>query len=375
MNARRSPPKHREAVRLLAIDPAKDLFADARAEDLPLLLEPGDLLVVNDAATLPASLFGSTERGEPIEVRLCGHGDAPARFRAVLFGAGDWRTRTEDRAAPPPLEVGARLDFAAQRIEPVEGASNEARALDGRKPRRAGRSAERSEDSAALGAIVRAVSPVSPRLLELELDREGAQLWEALYAIGRPVQYSHLADDLELDAVQTSYGGRPFAFEMPSAGRPLSFAILSRLRARGVRIARLLHAAGLSATGDPSLDAALPLPERYEIPQETVAAIEEAHANGRRVIAVGTTVVRALEGCHREHGRLIAGAGVTDLVIDASFVPRVVDGLVSGLHDPTESHYRLLRAFADDALLARAIAHAERQGYHNHELGDLMLVS
>ncbi len=336
MSPRRSPPKNREAVRLLSLDRARGTLIDARADELPALLSPGDLLVVNDAATLPASLFGTTESGDAIEVRLCGqHG---ARFRAVLFGDGDWRTRTEDRPPPPPVEAGERIELGD------------------------------------LSAFVHEVSAISPRMVELEFDCSGAVLWEALYSVGHPVQYAHLEDDLELSAVQTSYSGRPFAFEMPSAGRPLSFDILSQLRARGVRIATLLHAAGLSATGNPKLDAALPLPEAYELPAETIRGIEEAHANGHRVIAVGTTVVRALEGCAKTHGRLVAGEGVTDLVIDAGFHPTVVDGLISGLHEPSESHYRLLRAFADDAVLRKALAHAERVGYHDHELGDLMLM-
>jgi S-adenosylmethionine:tRNA ribosyltransferase-isomerase len=338
LSARRSPPKHRDAVRLLALDVGRDAFVDARADDLPRFLQPGDLLIVNDAATIPASLSGRTETGGAIEVRLCGHGDGPSRFQAVLFGAGDWRMRTEDRPPPPLLAVGERIVFGE------------------------------------LKATVLRVSQVSTRLLEIEFDRSGAALWDALYAIGRPIQYSYLARDLPLDAVQTSFGGRPFAFEMPSAGRPLSFSILAALRARGVRIAAILHAAGVSATGDPALDAALPLPERYEIPPATIEAIAEAHASGHRIIAVGTTVVRAIEGCYRTHGRLVAGAGATDLVIDPAFRPRVIDGLLSGLHDPGESHYRLLSAFAGEALLARAIAHAAEHGYHYHELGDSMLI-
>jgi S-adenosylmethionine:tRNA ribosyltransferase-isomerase len=335
MSPRRTAPKHRDAVRLLAVDPIGRVFSDATPEQLPELLEPGDVVVVNDAATLPASLFGEVY-GAPIEARLAGY--TKDGFRAVLFGAGDWRTRTEDRLPPPAVVPGDRLSFGD-----LEG-------------------------------MVQAVSPLSPRLLDLEFDREGAALWEALYSIGRPVQYSYMGGDLDLETVQTSYSGRPFAFEMPSAGRPLSFSILSRLRAHGVGVVPLQHAAGLSATGDDALDALLPLPEQYVLPVETVAAIEAAHAGGHRVIAVGTTVVRALEGCFLTHGALVPGEGITNLVIDERFVLQVIDGLVSGIHDPTESHYRLLRAFADDELLRAAVAHAESRGYHNHELGDLMLL-
>ncbi len=131
----------------------------------------------------------------------------------------------------------------------------------------------------------------------------GDALWAALYREGRPVQYSYLAHDLPLWAVQTVYAARPWAFEMPSAGRPLSWEILLALRRKGVRWASLTHAAGLSSTGDPAIDAALPLAERYDIPAATVRAVADTRARGGRVIAVGTTVVRALEGAAVEGRR------------------------------------------------------------------------
>ena len=203
----------------------------------------------------------------------------------------------------------------------------------------------------------------------------GDALWAALYRVGRPVQYSHLAHDLPLWAVQTVYAARPWSFEMPSAGRPLSWQTLLALRRKGVRWAALTHAAGLSATGDPALDAALPLPERYDIPAATVRAVEETRARGGRVVAVGTTVVRALEGAAASGGGVLrAGAGVTDLRITPAFRPRVVEGVLSGAHAATESHFQLLAAFAGHALLDAAADHAERAGFLTHELGDSMLV-
>jgi S-adenosylmethionine:tRNA ribosyltransferase-isomerase len=142
-----------------------------------------------------------------------------------------------------------------------------------------------------------------------------------------------------------------------------------------VRVASLTHAAGLSSTGDAALDARLPLPERFEIPAETVEAIRATKAEGGRVIAVGTTVVRALEGCAALHGgEVVAGTGTTDLVIGADFRPRVVDGLLTGMHDPEASHYRLLEAFAPLAVLDRAHAHAVELGYLAHEFGDSSLI-
>lgn len=218
------------------------------------------------------------------------------------------------------------------------------------------------------------MSALSPRLVELIFDRHGAALWSALYALGRPVQYAYVAEPLALWSVQTVYAARPWAAEMPSAGRPLTWAILGALRRRGVRLAQLTHAAGLSSTGDAALDAALPLPERYDIPTATVAAIAEARAAGGRVIAVGTTVVRALEGCAAAHGSLVAGAGETDLVIGAGFAPRLVDALLSGMHAPGESHWHILSAFAGGDLLRRATALATRLGFRCHELGDATLI-
>jgi S-adenosylmethionine:tRNA ribosyltransferase-isomerase len=131
----------------------------------------------------------------------------------------------------------------------------------------------------------------------------------------------------------------------------------------------------LSSTGDPAIDAALPLAERFDIPAATVAAVAETRARGGRVVAVGTTVVRALEGAAaRNDGALRAGPGETDLVITPAFRPRIVDGILSGAHAAHESHFSLLAAFAGHDLLSAAAVHAERAGFLTHELGDSMLV-
>jgi S-adenosylmethionine:tRNA ribosyltransferase-isomerase len=341
MKPARTYPDRRDDVRLLVLDPAAPAGAglqETRTPALPELLSAGDLLVVNDAATLPASLRGADEAGRPIEARLIAARGGP-RFAAVLFGAGDWHTRTEDRPAPPELAGGARIRFGA------------------------------------LGATVGRRATLSARLVELRFDRDGDALWAALYQEGRPVQYAHLAHDLPLWAVQTVYAARPWAFEMPSAGRPLSWEILLALRRRGVRWAPLTHAAGLSATGDPALDTALPLAEAFEIPAATARAVAETRAHGGRLVAVGTTVVRALEGAAAQNAGVVrAGRGETDLRVTPTFRPRVVDGVLSGAHAATESHFALLAAFAGAELLAAAAAHAERAGFLTHELGDSMLI-
>jgi S-adenosylmethionine:tRNA ribosyltransferase-isomerase len=195
-----------------------------------------------------------------------------------------------------------------------------------------------------------------------------------LYTSGTPVQYAHRAELLPLYSVQTAYAARPWAVEMPSAGRPLTWEVLLGLRRAGISIATLTHAAGLSSTGDDELDRALPWPERYEIPRRTVEVIAHAKGRGGRVIAIGTTVVRALEAAAQENGDIGAGSGVARLRLGGGYRPRVVDGLVSGLHAPGESHFELLSAFVPRDRLVRAIELAAAHGLSSHELGDSCLI-
>ena len=326
--------------RLLHVDPLCGCFEDRRLRELPDLLRRGDLLVVNDAATLPASLHGISPSGEPIEVRLAGRGDRETQWTAILFGRGDWRMRTEDRPLPPLLKAGQVIRFGGD-----------------------------------LTATLERVSPLSPRLVDLAFDREGAAFWEALYRHGRPIQYSYLDAPLSLWNVQTAYSARPWAVELPSAGRPLNWELIDLLKKRGAALAAITHAAGLSSTGDATLDSRLPLPERFDIPAAAAAAVEETRRQGGRVIAVGTSVVRALEGAaDANEGRLKAGPGVTDLHIAERFSLRVVDGLLTGVHEPGTSHFSLLTAFAPQPLLEAAHRHAENHEYLGHEFGDAMLI-
>jgi S-adenosylmethionine:tRNA ribosyltransferase-isomerase len=324
--------------RLLHLDPLRGTLTDTRIDSLPELLRPEDLLVVNDAATLPASLHG-TVRGEPIELRLAGE-EPDGTWRAIAFGAGDWRTPTESRPPPPDLAPGDALDLAP-----------------------------------GLHARVVSRSDLSARLIEIRFDTPPDRFWSALYRHGRPVQYAYEPSPLALSRVQTPYAARPWASEMPSAGRPLRLDLLARIRARGIRLASLTHAAGLSSTGDAALDAALPLPERYEIPPATVAAVADARRRGGRVVAVGTTVVRALEGAARSAGgELLPGAGITDLRIGRGFEPRVVNGLLSGIHGRDSSHFELLSAFLPGPFALLYTLHVITGHYRGHEFGDSTLV-
>ena len=325
--------------RLLVIDGATQSWTDAQVADLTSFLNPGDLVIVNDAATVPASFFAWTEAREQLEVRLIRHQQG-TRFLAVLLGAGNWRTRTEDRVSPPILKAGARLQ--------IEGSP--------------------------LWAHILETSVLSPRSVELEFNLDESATWREIYRAGHPIQYSHLNGDLELWDVQTAYASRPWAMEMPSAGKALQWKLLLDLMRHGVNLAALTHAAGISASGDPVLDALLPLPEQYDIPLATVEAIDSTHNQGGRVIAIGTSVTRALEGNYVRHGKLVAGTGITDLILQPGFERQVVDGILSGMHEATETHFRLLSCFLDESVLQAAVEHAEVSGYLSHEFGDSCLI-
>jgi S-adenosylmethionine:tRNA ribosyltransferase-isomerase len=327
--------------------PARLLAADAQGAmrhlpraGLASLFRPGDLVVANDAATLPASLHGvHCPSGEQIEIRLAGWISAgdPTRFLAVAFGAGDWRTRTEDRPPPPPLARGDRL---------------------------------------ALGPLSAAVLHTlgHPRLFALRFEHDRVTVLAGLARHGRPVQYAHVPQPLALWDVWTPIAAEPAAFEPPSAGFALDWHTLAAWRQHGVGFATITHAAGLSSTGDPALDRLFPFDEPYRIPHSTVVAIVAARATARRVIAIGTTVVRALECAANTDGRVQGGEGVARGRIGLRTRLRVVDAIVTGVHEPGTSHFELLRAFAGDALLDSMSAGLGEQAYLAHEFGDSVLI-
>lgn len=320
--------------RLLHVDPASGTVSHHAYRDLAERLRPGDLLVVNDAATLPAALPLTSHDAE---LRLATR-ESNGEFWAVVLGPGSARLPTEARGPAPRLAEGERV---------VSG---------------------------GLAGTVVAVDGREPRLVRVRFDLVGGELFAALYRAGKVISYSYLTRASELWDVNNGFASRPWAFEPPSAALPLSFELLGALRRRGVGLASLTHAAGLSSTGSASLDARLPFPERYELPAATVDAVEAAQARGARVLAVGTTVVRALESNALEHGALLPGPGRAELVIGPGFRPRVATGLLTGLHEPTTSHFSLLAAFAPRALLDRALEAAAREHYLQHEFGDGCLI-
>ena len=328
-------------ARLLVIDAARRMRQVRRA-DFVALLRRGDLAIANDAATLPASLHGNqVATGAPIELRLAGWPSAilddPRRFHAIVFGAGDYHQRTEDRSPPPALRPGDRL---------------------------------------ALGPLLARIEALLGHARLVALSFEGARdaIWAGLARHGKPIQYAHVPAPLALWDVWTPIAGPPVAFEPPSAGFALDWRSLAAMRARGIVFATLTHAAGISSTGDPALDNLLPFDEPYSIPAATASAIRAAHARGGRIVAIGTTVLRALEAAGAPDGILRAGKGVATGRIGAGTKLRIVDALLTGAHEPGTSHHALMGAFLDERMLRQVDAELAANRYRTHEFGDSVLI-
>jgi S-adenosylmethionine:tRNA ribosyltransferase-isomerase len=213
-----------------------------------------------------------------------------------------------------------------------------------------------------------------PRLVELRFHGQVDDIWAGLARHGRPIQYAHLTTPLALWDVWTPIAGPPVAFEPPSAGFVLDWRMVLSIHARGVAIATITHAAGISSTGDKVLDRRLPFDEPYRIPRATACAIYQTRARGGRIVAVGTTVVRALEHAAVSGGHVRAGYGLANQRIHANTRLQVVDAILSGAHEPGTSHYEMLRAFADDGTLQRASEQLNAHGYLTHEFGDSVLI-
>ena len=319
----REPPEARglarDEVQLLVSDQNGGVTMGARFRDLPLFLAPGDLVVVNDSATLAAALIATRTDGSTFGLHLSQYRD------------GLWI------------------------VEPRQAA------------------VERGE---------RVVLPGGASATFLGPHGDSARLWEArvetpapmdayLRAHGKPIAYSYVRGEWPLEMYQTVYAREPGSAEMPSAGRAFSARVLDALRAKGVGVAAItLH------TGVASLELhEAPYEEWYRVPDETARAVNAARARGHRVIATGTTVVRALESAADACGFVRARRGWTDLVITPERGVRTVDALITGFHEPRASHLWMLEAVAGRRQLQRAYDAALRARYLWHEFGDLHLVT
>lgn len=325
----------RDEVRLLVAEaghgPRHAVF-----RDLAAILAPGDLLVVNTSATRAAAVDGLRADGRMISVH----------FSHRVPNGTDW-------------------------VVEVRSAGGAERARDVR-----------------VGDVLRLPRGVLAVVVAAHPDptvRRGSRLWRArvpveggvpgwLDRIGRPITYGHLRARPPLADHQTIFAKGPAeargaSAEMPSAGRPFTTGVLDDLARRGVERAELTLHCGVSSTeaGEP------PPAEWYSVPDATARRVHAVRARGGRVVAVGTTVVRALESAVGPGGALARAEGWTDLVVGPDHAPRVVDGLISGWHEPDASHLLLLEAVAGPELVERAYAAALAGAYLWHEFGDSCL--
>jgi S-adenosylmethionine:tRNA ribosyltransferase-isomerase len=320
------PAEAREDVRLLVADRSDGSIAHARFRDLPHFLAPGDLLVVNTSATLPAALSAERADGTALELRL----STPAR------GLDRDHWIVELRRGDGPFsagEVGEQLRLPA-------------------------------------GATALILAPyAAPRLwlAQLELPRP---LEAYLAEHGRPIRYRYVPSDWPLAEYQNVYAVEPGSAEMASAGRPFTHEMVTELVARGVLVAPITLHTGVSSQERHER----PYAERYRVAEHTARLVNAVREWGGRVIATGTTVVRALETVAQPDGSVTSGEGWTSLIVTPERGLWAIDGLLTGLHEPNSSHLDVLRAAAGGELLADSYDAALRHAYRWHEFGDSHLI-
>lgn len=316
-------------------------------DDISTYFEEGDITVVNQSATIPSSLQGKILRtNQDIEIRLAGWvGNSftdSYNWKAITFGKGDWQEKTEEREEIHDLKVDDIIIF---------------------------------DNGLYISIKEIFVKPAKFIRVEFQKDIPSEELWKKIYEIGKPIQYSYLENSLEIWDQQTIFSGPPLSLEPPSASFQFSWRIVNKLIAKGVKIVPILHSAGLSSTGNDEVDSLLPLPERYQITKETADIIQKAKADEKKIIALGTSVVRALEAnALINHGNINPSNDMTDFVIRSNYIPQVVTGLISGMHVPEESHMQILEAFANEDLIIDGYNHAIDHEFLWHEYGDLTLI-
>jgi S-adenosylmethionine:tRNA ribosyltransferase-isomerase len=308
----------------MVVDRARREIKHGRFDHLGDFLRQGDLLVLNSSRTLPAAVPAARADGSSVQIRPC------------VRRPGSWDALAVE-PAPPFANVALRAGEIL-RIGPT------------------------------MTALVAGRRPDIPLLWRLEVNSDGLAEMESL---GEPIRYSYVPEPVALDFYQNVYAGRAGSAEMPSAGRPFSRELLGSLRGAGIGTAEILLHTGLSSFQDDAFDAEHHLYEEwFEIEADAAAAINQA----ARVVAVGTTVVRALESAAAADGTVRQAFDWTSLAIGAGTEVRAVDALITGLHEPTASHLDLLRAFVDEPLLMRAYEEAVENRYLWHEFGDSMLI-
>jgi S-adenosylmethionine:tRNA ribosyltransferase-isomerase len=321
-----APPEHRDEVRMLVTYRESRRLVHTRFRDLPDFLAPGDLLVVNTSATLPAAVPAQRTSGDQIELHLSTPQPGAEADRWVVELRRDGAKLSLGRAETLTLPAGGRAKLLA---------------------------------------------PLVPgsRLWIAELDLP-EPLLPYLVRQGRPIRYPYVPDEHPLSAYQTVFATEPGSAEIPSAGRPFSHELVTALVARGVLIAPIVLHTGVSSLEEGED----PYPERFRVPPETARLVNAVRGWGARVIAVGTTVVRALETVAQPDGTLTPKEGWTHLVVTPERGLWAIDGLLTGWHEPTSSHLDIVRAAAGEELLGRSYHAALRRSYRWHEFGDSHLI-
>jgi S-adenosylmethionine:tRNA ribosyltransferase-isomerase len=318
----------RDGVRLLVATP--DGLAHTRFSELPRYLSAGDLLVINTSGTMPTAVDGQRDDGRPVTVHM-----------STPLDDGTWLVELRHG----PDTAGPVTDAAPGEVVTLPA-------------------------GATLTMLYRYPDPRANRMWAACVEAAGDIIGEFLPRHGRPIRYSYVPDPWPLAAYQSVFARSPGSAEMPSAGRPFTPELITRLVAAGVVVAPITLHAGVASleTGEP------PLPERFEVPASTARLVNLTIEAGRRVVAVGTTCTRALETAAGPDGTVRAQSGWTDLVLQAGQPARVVSGLITGWHDPEASHLALLQAVAGSGLVRAAYAQAQQAGYLWHEFGDSCLL-
>jgi len=318
----------RDAVRMLVSYKGTSSIVPSSFIFLSRFLDPGDLLVINTSGTIPAAIDAVADDGTALVIHLSTQLD---ETRWVVEPRRIVGHSTERWGGPPPPRQLQLAGNASMTIGHPYGDHG--------------------------------------RLWIASLDF-GRRTLSWLAAHGRPIRYGYVDRPWPIEMYQNVYATEPGSAEMPSAGRPFTPEAITRLVAKGVGVAPLvLH------TGVASLEAdELPYPERMKVPESTAERVNAARRGGHRVIAVGTTVVRALETSVGENGAVRAYDGWTDLVISPERGVRIVDGVITGWHEPASSHLMMLEAIAGRGLLRASYEAALAQGYRWHEFGDVHLI-
>jgi S-adenosylmethionine:tRNA ribosyltransferase-isomerase len=297
-------------------------------------LRSGDLLIFNSSRTLPASLkTTNSDIDKPTEVRLAEH--LPDDTWLVLFL---FENETQNNSL---IQQGQKIEF-----------------------------------DAGLTAIVEKPDLRNPRLWKIKFSETGAALIDIFYQIGKPIRYGYISAPLPLEYYMTVFAIDPGSSEMPSAGRAFTWKMLFDLKNKNIGTAFLTLHTGLSSYMDDNLSAThIVSEEEYFIPTGTATKIRTAKAKGGRIIAVGTTVVRALESSAYLNGKVVPGHSYTNLKITADHKLKVASGLITGFHEPQASHLDLISAFLNPVQIGKAYQEAIEKKYLWHEFGDLCLIA